>query len=737
MTVVETDVVPEVDVDEIEERPGRSRLGRGTKKRRRPSGEPPPLPRPLRTSGRYWLALTGIVVLTWIVLFVVNQAGGAITRVDISILKGISKLRTDVLTSFMKAVHWLGSDWAIRILRWGTILILLAYKRFRHLFVYLFAILAAGLLTTTAAHGVGRPRPFDVDIIGHWQGASHPSRPIVALAVTLVGIAYTVVVPGRPRTWAKWAIGVCVIALGVARLYLGVDHPTDVLFASIIGITIPLIAFRLFTPNEIFPVRYKRGKAAHLDVEGERGDAIRRAVEEQLGVTLTDVQPFNLEGSGGSTPLKLTVAGEPCMELFGKLYASTHLRADRWYKLGRTLLYGRLEDEASFSTVRRLIQYEDYLLRVMRDAGLATPTPYGFVEITPEREYMLVTDFVPQAKEILDVEVTNDIIDQCLGLVRKLWDAGIAHRDIKPSNILVAKGKVHLIDVAFGEIRPSPWREAVDLANMMIVLALDTDAESVYQRALKVFTPEEIAEAFAATHSVTMPSQSRNLMKEKARRDLLDDFRQLAPKRRPVSIQQWSWRRIGLTSGVLFLGLIAVLLSLSNLPGAGLLPPERGSNAAFSTVADPPDCGTPVTMILESQSVPSASLIPCVEALQLGWTFRSAAIEDGSTRFYLDSDRAGFRAVEVSLQPSCDTSQATEVPSDEPGTLQFEKIDVFETDRYAGLRYYTFEGGCTIYRFDFTGEGRTGLAGEVSNAVGFFSRNDLTPVVEELSGHTL
>ena len=30
----------------------------------------------------------------------------------------------------------------------------------------------------------------------------------------------------------------------------------------------------------------------------------------------------------------------------GKLYAITHVRSDRWYKLGRTLLYGRLEDEA-------------------------------------------------------------------------------------------------------------------------------------------------------------------------------------------------------------------------------------------------------------------------------------------------------------------------------------------------------------------------------------------------------
>jgi hypothetical protein len=41
--------------------------------------------------------------------------------------------------------------------------------------------------------------------------------------------------------------------------------------------------------------------------------------------------------------------------------------------------------------VRRLVQQEDYALRVCRDAGLPSPAPYGFVELTPEREYLLVT----------------------------------------------------------------------------------------------------------------------------------------------------------------------------------------------------------------------------------------------------------------------------------------------------------------------------------------------------------
>ena len=80
------------------------------------------------------------------------------------------------------------------------------------------------------------------------------------------------------------------------------------------------------------------------------------------------------------------------------------------------------------------------------------------------------------------------MIDQGLLLIRKLWDAGIAHRDIKPGNLMVRDGELLLIDVAFVQVRPSPWRQAVDLGNMMLVLAVRTDPERVYRRALHYFT---------------------------------------------------------------------------------------------------------------------------------------------------------------------------------------------------------------------------------------------------------
>ncbi|HVD14387.1 MAG TPA: RIO1 family regulatory kinase/ATPase, partial [Actinomycetota bacterium] len=366
----------------------------------------------------------------------------------------------------------------------------------------------------------------------------------------LVTALYTLVPAGRLRERGKLVVAGLLAVTVLSRLYLAQEGPLDVLFAVVVGVAIPLAAFRMFVPNEAFPISYRRGRTAHLDVTGARHDAIAHALEEQLGVIPVAIKPFNLEGSGGSTPLRITVKGDPETYLFAKLYSATHLRSDRWYKLGRTVLYGQLEDEKSFNTVRRLVQYEDYLLRLMRDAGLPVPPPYGVVEITPEREYLLVTEFLDGAHEIGEVEVDDDLIDQGLGIVRRLWEAGLAHRDIKPANLMVRNGRLHLIDTAFGELRPSPWRQAVDLGNMMLVLALGTSPERVYARARKQYSVAEITEAFAATRGLTMPSQLRQMMRQQGR-DLHAEFIALLPERpHPIPIQRWTVRRVALIAAL-------------------------------------------------------------------------------------------------------------------------------------------------------------------------------------------
>ena len=419
--------------------------------------------------------------------------------------------------------------------------------------------------------------------------------------------------------------------------------PSDALLAVAFAVAIAVTAFRYFTPNEAFPVAYRRGRTAHVDVTGRRGQAIRQAVRDQLGLTVTEIKPVGLESSAGSTPLRLRVEGSPEEFVFAKLYTKGHVRADRWYKLWRTILYGSLEDEHPFQTVRRLVEYEDYALRLLQDIGVRTARPYGIVEITPEREYMLVTEFHTGAVEIGEADVDDTVIDQGLQLIRTLWDAGIAHRDIKPGNLMVRSGELLLIDVAFVQVRPSPWRQAVDLGNMMLVLAVRTDPQRVYRRALAYFTEAELAEAFAATRGVASPTQLRAFMKRHPR-DLLGEFRALAPQRPPIALQRWSIRRVALAAAML-----AVITAAVFETGNAFFP------AAENLGAYAPSCGTGHSMILSAQAVPSAALLPCIAALPAGWSVGGTDIASGRASFVLDSGpRTGQRSRAAAGNPDRD-----------------------------------------------------------------------------------
>jgi tRNA A-37 threonylcarbamoyl transferase component Bud32/membrane-associated phospholipid phosphatase len=487
-----------------ERRPGPGRTGADAGlpagRRRRPSGAPPPLPRHIERSGLIWLGVALLAIGGAIAVFAGGLSRWAVDVmvVDDAVTRWVAGAPVPGFTAAARVIAEAGAAPTAVIVGYLLLLALIVFRRFRHLLVLVVSYEVLTLLTTVFLLVVHRPLPFGVLVQFRWAGFSMPSVEIEKVCAVLTGALYTLVPAGRWRRRGSWAAAVIVAVIGLSRMRLGVDAPTDVLLGAVLGVTVPLLGLRLFAPEESFPVVYGGAHGAHLDLGGARGEAITGALKDQMDIEVSGVEPFGLAGSGGSSPMRLRQAGQPGGYLFGKLYARSHVRADRWYKLGRQLLYGRLEDEQSFKGVRRLVQQEDYALRLCRAAGLPSPEPYGFVELTPDREYLLLTEFFAGSAELGDAEVDDAVIDDGLLIVRRMWDAGLAHRDIKPANLLVRDDHLLLIDVAFAEVRPTPWRQAVDLANMMLCLALRSSAERVYQRALQYFTVTEISEAFAA-----------------------------------------------------------------------------------------------------------------------------------------------------------------------------------------------------------------------------------------------
>jgi tRNA A-37 threonylcarbamoyl transferase component Bud32/membrane-associated phospholipid phosphatase len=723
-------------------RPGTYRV-RQSGGRRRPTGAPPPLPRSIQTTGVWWAAAAVVLVALAKVTFgpARGSLGVAVTVWDDAVVRWLAGLRFPGLTGLMEAVvASTGSVGMVWALRWGTLLALLALRRIRHLVVFVGSFLAILLVVTLAT--VDRPRPFGVGLLASWEGWAMPSRPVAILTATLVGVLYTLVPVGRWRQLGKWAATGLVALFAVARVYLGVDAPTDALLGAVIGVAVSVAAYRLFVPNEIFPVTYKRGRSAHLDVGGRRGEAIRQALADQLGLLVLEVEPFGLSGSAGSTPLRIKVKGQPeDTYLFGKLYARSHLRADRSYKLGRTLLYGRLEDEKPFNTVRRLVQQEDYALSLMQRAGLPSPEPYGVVELTPEREYLIVFEFIDGAKEIGDVEVDDAIIDQGLGLIRKLWEANLAHRDIKPANLLVRDGKLYLIDVFFAQVNPSPWRQAVDLANMLLCLALRSSPQRVYERALRHFSVEEISEAFAAARGLALPSQLRRLMRAQGR-DLAAEFVRLLPEPpRPIAIQRWTLRRVGLWLVVLLVLIPAVLIAwvfaqASTNPGGASA--VRGGNGSCTQVEE---------LWLQAQSVPSASRIPCVRAFPANMVGDLRVRNGQSVLELIDTTSSNLVNINVGEEPqtpegsgvtirlmaACDLQTSGDGRIVAPGIRRFRVAGPGGTPEAVDV----FPGGCLTYRPEPGASTAAELLDQAERAVTFRTRDDLREALRRRSNGRL
>jgi tRNA A-37 threonylcarbamoyl transferase component Bud32 len=533
--------------------------------RRRPAGGPVGVPHRPGPIGWSWAGLALVLGIFW--AFATARGSSLLfDRLDEEILKAAQTIRTPAVTTTAHALIVIGSVWVILALRWGTIVVLAWVRRLRHLVTFIASVLVLRIGVAVLVQVIRRPKPPGVTSLAGWNGQS-PSPELAALAVTLTGMAYALVPSGAKRRAFVLVSTVAIFVVAFARVELGADRPSDDLLGIVFGAAVAVLAFKIFCPEDVFPINYREGRAAHLEIDERREEAIREALRDRASVDLVSIEPFGEESSGGSTPLKVVVrpvGNGPEETRFAKLYSATHLRADRWYKLMRTILYGELEDEAAFDSVQRLVEHEDYMLRVMREAGVASVEPRGFIEIEADREYLLMMTFLERAEEADAEDAFDDaVIDSGLGIVRAMWDHGLAHRDIKPGNVLVKDDRVFLIDVSFGQVQPSPWRQAVDLANMMLVLALGSDPKRVYERAKRLFDEDEIAEAFSAARGPAIPRQLRQALDEDE--DLLGSFRALAPDHDPIVIQRWSVRRLVLAVRTAALGLGLAALVVINL----------------------------------------------------------------------------------------------------------------------------------------------------------------------------
>ncbi|SFO17378.1 hypothetical protein SAMN05660359_01766 [Geodermatophilus obscurus] len=181
--------------------------------------------------------------------------------------------------------------------------------------------------------------------------------------------------------------------------------------------------------------------------------------------------------------------------------------------------------------------------------------------------------------------------------------------------------------------------------------------------------------------------------------------------------------------------------AVTALVGVPLLAAGCGAGAA-GTIGAVPACATgddaraANAVVLMAQAVPTATWVPCVESVPVGWTFAGLEAQTGSARFWLDSDRDGVHAIEVRLTAGCDTDGATEIPSERDGLRRFERVTQV-TPQYLGRRHYVFPGGCVTVVFRLSGDNRGEPLALATQSLGVLGREELAAQVHEESGGRL
>jgi hypothetical protein len=293
--------------------------------------------------------------------------------------------------------------------------------------------------------------------------------------------------------------------------------------------------------------------------------------------------------------------------------------------------------------------------------------------------------------------------------------------------------------VFFAEIHPSPWRQAVDLANMMLCLALRSSPQQVYQRALQQFTVGEISEAFAAARGLALPSQLRKMMRAQGR-NLHAEFVRLLPEApRPIGVQRWSTRRIAL------LLLVLLVLISAAVPLAWVFARSSANPGGAAAVTGGSGSCTQIEELwLEAQAVPSASHIPCVQVLPAD-IIGALAVRDGEAVLELSHAsldislgerpraHAAAGSVTIRLTPTC------AVPTTGEGQTVAPGVKRFQIEGPAGIPQVVdvFPGGCVTYQPEVDIGPSAPLLDQAQRAVTYRTRDDLREALRRRSGGRL
>lgn len=184
-------------------------------------------------------ALGLLAVPFGLLLFLVEDKWRPLARLDASASNDMHSVAVDHdgLVTALKVLSTIGSAY-VYIPLYAAIAAWLVWQRLPRLAAFVVVTVALSpLLNTLVKHAVDRARPALPDPVAHAAGMSFPSGHAQA-AMVATSVALLVFVPLLQGAWRWVAVGVAVayvLAIGFARVTLGVHYVSDVLAGYVLG----------------------------------------------------------------------------------------------------------------------------------------------------------------------------------------------------------------------------------------------------------------------------------------------------------------------------------------------------------------------------------------------------------------------------------------------------------------------------------------------------------------------
>lgn len=364
------------------------------------------------------------------------------------------------------------------------------------------AAVVAGLAAALVTKVGGSPHRDATDtstLVPHW---SLSLTLVAGLTAVAVGAAGWISVAWRRAGW------IAVTAVGLVRVVTGTSPPVQTILALVLGATVG------------YGLRVVVGGPDRRIGPELVGDALRAS-----GLLLARVAPARVAVTGSRAFLART---EDDRDLFVKVVGPQERSADLLFRLYRFARLRGVGDARPASSLIGAVEHEA-LVALMAERHDVRVPQVDRVAAALDGSGVVAMELIPGRS--LDQWPAANLSDAVLSEIWRQTDrlhaARIAHRALHPTNIVVDDdGRPWLIDFSFSQLAASDRQVALDVAELLLSLAVLVGPERSVRSAVDTVGQEAVGAAIPLMQPLALSATTRRLVA--GRDDLLSRTRNAA-----------------------------------------------------------------------------------------------------------------------------------------------------------------------------------------------------------------